>query len=80
MQDPNYPYGAQIQWSAQFPMENQWNDIAIWALDFFGLPGDRYITDLNINDMTWWFQDPHDQTLFVLRNGETKCIKLSSST
>ncbi len=80
MQDPNYPHGAQIQWGRHFSAEYQWDEVATWGLETFGLPGDRYITDVNVNDMTWWFRDPRDQTLFVLRNGRAKCIELCCTT
>jgi len=80
LQDPDYPHGAQIQWGRQFSIDNQWNDVATWGIEFFGLPGDRYITDVNVNDMTWWFRDPRDQILFVLRNGLARCIQLELNT
>jgi ABC-type sugar transport system permease subunit len=37
-------------------------------------------TDININEMIWWFKDPRDQTLFTLRNGSAQCIRLQSQT
>ncbi len=80
MQDPKYPHGAQIQWGRHFSAEHHWDEVATWSIEFFGLPGDRYVTDVNVNDMTWWFRDPRDQTLFVLRNGQARCIELSLNT
>jgi hypothetical protein len=80
LQDLDYPHGARIQWGRHFSSEYQWDEIATWGLETFGLPGDRYITDVNVNDMTWWFSDPRDQTLFVLRNGQAQCIELSCKT
>ncbi len=80
MRDLNYPHGAQIRWGRHFSAESHWDEVATWGLETFGLPGDRYITDVNVNDMTWWFQDPRDQTLFVLRNGQARCIELKSIT
>lgn len=80
MRDPKYPHGVQISWGRPYDSIAAWNEIATWGIEFFGLPGDRYVTDVNVNDMTWWFQDPRDQTLFVLRNGHAKCIELSLNT
>lgn len=80
MRDPKYPHGVQISWGSPYNSIEAWNEIATWGIEFFGLPGDRYITDVNVNDMTWWFHDPRDQTLFVLRNGQAKCIELSLNT
>lgn len=80
MQDPDYPHGAQIRWGHQADNVTQWDQIATWGIETFGLPGDRYITDVNVNDMVWWFRDPRDQTLFVLRNGHARCIELELNT
>ena len=80
MQDPNFPHGAQIAWGRSYDTITAWDEIATWGVEFFGLPGDRYVTDININDMTWWFRDPRDQTLFVLRNGLARCIQQLEST
>ena len=80
LQDRKFPHGAQIRWGRHFKAEDQWDEVATWGLETFGLPGDRYITDVNVNDMTWWFRDPRDQTLFVLRNGQARCIELCLTT
>ena len=80
LQDPKFPHGACIDWGYRMDTQSQWDDVAMWGFETFGLPGERYITDININDMTWWFRDPRDQTLFVLRNGLARCIQLESTT
>lgn len=54
--------------------------MATWGLETFGLPGNRYITEINVNEMTWWFREPEDRMLFVLRNGQARCIQLESCT
>lgn len=77
MKDPKYPHGAKIVWGRPLDTITQWDEVATWGIEFFGLPGDRYVTDININEMIWWFRDPRDQTLFTLRNGSAKCIQLS---
>jgi len=58
---------------------SQWDDVCIWAIEMFGLPGERYITEINVNDMTWWFRDAQDRLVFVLRNGLARCIQLEST-
>jgi hypothetical protein len=80
LQHPDYPHGAQITWGRPYDTITAWDNIATWGIEFFGLPGDRYVTDININEMIWWFRDPRDQTLFVLRNGQARCIELESCT
>lgn len=80
MQDPDFVYGARIDWGWRMDQLDQWDDVAVWGVEHFGLPGDRYVTDVNVNDMTWWFKTEQDRLLFVLRNGSAKCIKLQSNT
>lgn len=80
MQDPDFPHGAQIIWGQPVRAIEQWDEIATWSIECFGLPGDRYVTDTTVDYMTWWFKNPWDQTLFILRNGHAKCIELSSIT
>ena len=59
---------------------SQWDDVAMWGIEHFGLPGERYITEINVNDMTWWFRDEQDRLVFVLRNGLARCIQLEYTT
>ena len=80
MQHPDYPHGAQLLWSRAYNNVAAWDEVSTWSLEFFGLPGDRYVTEINIHEMIWWFRDPRDQTLFVLRNGQARCIELQSCT
>jgi hypothetical protein len=82
LKDPEFQHGAQIIWGTLNPRHTitQWDNVSIWALELFGLPGDKYIVDINVNEMVWWFKDPADQTLFVLRNGSAKCIELNYQT
>ena len=37
-----------------------WNMRMARVVELFGLPGDRYITDVNENNMTFWFRDAND--------------------
>jgi hypothetical protein len=60
--------------------QSQWDDVAMWGFETFGLPGECYVTDININDMTWWFRSEQDRLLFVLRNGLARCIQLELAT
>jgi hypothetical protein len=40
------------------------------AIELFGLPGDRYITDLGDKSIKWSFKSAQDSTLFRLKFGE----------
>ena len=79
LQDPEFVYGAQITWGPHLDTVSQWDQVAIWGMDTFGLPGSRYVTEINVNDMTWWFRSEHDRLLFVLRNGQARCTQLEST-
>jgi len=50
-----------------------WDKICIEAMELFGLPGGRYITDIGDNSMDWIFQDQQDALLFKLKFGEVVC-------
>ena len=80
LQDPNFPYGACVDWGYRMDTITAWDDVATWGFEIFGLPGERYVTDININDMTWWFKSEQDRLVFVLRNGMARCIELELST
>lgn len=80
LQDPDFVYGARINWGYSMDTISQWDDVAMWGIEMFGLPGKQYITEINVNDMTWWFRDEQDRLVFVLRNGQAKCIQLESIT
>ena len=80
LQDPDFVYGAQVNWGYSMDTISQWDDVCIWAIENFGLPGGQYITEINVNDMTWWFRSEQDRLVFVLRNGQARCTQLESTT
>ena len=49
-----------------------WNMRMARVVELFGLPGDRYITDVNENSMTFWFRDANDALLFRLCHGDSE--------
>ena len=48
----------------------RWDRLCTDAIQLFGLPGDRYITDIGGDCMDWIFKDPKDALLFRLRFSE----------
>jgi hypothetical protein len=68
--DPEFNYPIRVV------LENDMNNILRWdklcsdAIMLFGLPGDRYITDIGGACMDWIFRDPKDALLFRLRFSE----------
>jgi hypothetical protein len=70
MQDYNFKYPVVVPWSSKLDTVSAWNEICAQGMEMFGLPGDRYITDANVTDMTWWFRDKHDALLMTLKFSE----------
>ena len=47
---------------------SMWNDAAAWAIEHFGLPGDRYICRPTKAAIEFWFKDEADALLFTLKH------------
>lgn len=70
MKEPNFQYHCTIPWIEQNNPMYYWDTLCAQAIELFGLPGDRYITDISEHSMTWSFKDSNDQLLFRLKFGE----------
>ena len=64
----NYPYVTRITWS-RVP---KWNEMCAWAIEHFGLPGNRYITHATEDYMEWMFDSIEDQLFFTLAWGNDR--------
>ena len=60
-----------LHWARDDYME-LWNMRMAQVVELFGLPGDRYITEISSEEMTFWFRDPHDALLFRLCHGHSE--------
>lgn len=70
LRDELFKYPVIIPWSSKLDTVSAWNEICAEAMELFGLPGNRYITDANVNDMTWYFRDEQDALLMTLKFSE----------
>lgn len=70
LQDEIFKYPVVIPWSSTLDSVTAWNEICAQGMEMFGLPGNRYITEANVNDLTWWFKDPRDALLMTLKFSE----------
>lgn len=61
----NHPHVTRITW-ARVP---KWNEMCAWAIEHFGLPGDRYTTHATEHYMEWMFDRIEDQLFFTLAWG-----------
>ena len=70
MRDPKFTHPVSINWGPNMATLSKWDDVTVWGIEQFGLPGDRYVTDMSADYMTWFFRDPKDALLFRLRFSE----------
>jgi len=73
LKEEKFKYPVAVPWSPKTDTVTAWNEICAQGMELFGLPGDRYITDANVNDMTWWFASEHDALLMKLKFSEQLC-------
>lgn len=57
---------VRISWSREFDNEQRWNDVCAWAIERFGLPGDRFQSHAHINHMEFVFKSNKDALLMAL--------------
>jgi hypothetical protein len=46
-----------------------WNEILARTVEQFGLPGDRYMTNIDTDWMDWHFKSEKDSVMFMLEHG-----------
>jgi hypothetical protein len=73
LRDDAFKHPVVVPWSSKLDTVSAWNEICAQGMEMFGLPGDRYITDANITDMTWWFRTEQDALLMTLKFSEVLC-------
>ena len=58
---------VRIPWNRKFDNEQMWNEVCAWAIEYFGLPGDRFQTHANVNYMDFVFKSNKDALVMALR-------------
>jgi hypothetical protein len=69
LREAEFSHPVTILWGAGAENETQWNDIAAWVIETFGLPGNHYITDISTEHMTWFFRSAQDAVFMQLKFG-----------
>jgi hypothetical protein len=69
LREAEYTHPVTILWGSGAENETQWNDIATWVIETFGLPGTHYITDISTDHMTWFFRTARDAVFMQLKFG-----------
>lgn len=62
-----FPHVVDIPWTARTDNITTWNEVCAQAMELFGLPGDRYITQANVNNMSWHFRTYQDAFMMRLK-------------
>lgn len=57
---------VRIAWSRELDNEQKWNEVCAWAVERFGLPGDRFQSHANVNYMDFVFKSNKDALLMAL--------------
>ena len=69
MRDPEFTHPVRITMRHNDDIM-AWDEVCYKSIDLFGLPGDRYITDISTEWMDWIFKDPKDALIFKLKFSE----------
>lgn len=69
MRESGFDHPVSIAWGPGADSMSKWDEISIWVVETYGLPGDKYITDIDITDMTWFFRQDRDAAWMRLKFG-----------
>lgn len=73
MRDPEFVHPVTIRWGRGADTMDYWDQLSIASIELFGLPGDRYVTDITADDMTWFFKNKQEALIFKLKFSEVTC-------
>jgi len=63
--DKNFQYTIRIPWRIGDTVQ-RWDETCAWAMETFGLPGDKFITHPTEDYMDFMFKDKEDAIHFSL--------------
>jgi hypothetical protein len=58
---------VRISWTREFDNNVYWNEVCAWAIEYFGLPGDRFQTHANVNYMDFVFKSNKDALVMAIQ-------------
>lgn len=61
----NYPYSVRVYWKNGDTVSG-WDEKCCWAMETFGLPGDKFITHATEDFMDFMFKESKDAVFFSL--------------
>ena len=63
-------YPVRVSWTDAADNSYSWNEICAGLIERFGLPGDKYTTELSSQWMTFYFREPEDALMATLTLGD----------
>ena len=72
--NPEYPHGWQLRWAYNDEIET-WNFRVAHVVELFGLPGDRFVTEVTTHSMNFYFRNEQDALLFKLCHGQAELVQ-----
>ena len=57
---------VRIPWSRDHDNEYKWNEVCAWAIDRFGLQGDKFLAVSNVDHMDFIFNSNQDALMMAL--------------
>ncbi len=66
----NKKHPLKISWSIGDGYGDPWNEICAQVIEKFGLPGDRYTTEISTNWMIFYFREAEDLLMAKLSFGD----------
>ena len=70
LRDPEFNHPVTVYWGRGDDTMDYWDRLCIASIELFGCPGDKFITDIGPDKMTWSFRDPKDAFIFKLKFSE----------
>jgi hypothetical protein len=65
--DMTDPRTVRLHWEGDRNTDAIWNEICIWAIEQFGLPGQKFTWHPTEDFMDFKFEDERDALVFLLR-------------
>jgi hypothetical protein len=73
LREAEFAHPVSVYWGQGTDTMDYWNEICAASIEMFGCPGDRFITDIGPDKMTWSFRDNRDAFIFKLKFSEVAC-------
>jgi hypothetical protein len=67
-----YKYHIRKDWTTDQDTDAWWNNVCVWVIENYGLPGDNYVTELSSDYMIFKFKEKEHAMVTALRWGNDK--------